>query len=93
MHISLDQLIVWLLVGATAGSLVGLVVKRNKQGFGWLGNLSIGLAGAFVGGLLFRLLRIDLGLGVIAISLEDVVAALVGAIVCLLALRGFQKLG
>ena len=93
MSISVDQLIVWLIVGAIAGSLVGLVVKRDKRGFGWLGNLGIGLVGALVGGVLFRVLRIDLGLGVISISLEDVVAAFVGAIGCLIALRGLQKLG
>lgn len=92
MHVSLDQLIVWFIVGAIAGSLAGLVVKRNKRGFGWLANLGIGLVGALVGGLLFRLLRIDLGLGVISVSLEDIVAAFVGAIVCLISLRLLQKL-
>jgi uncharacterized membrane protein YeaQ/YmgE (transglycosylase-associated protein family) len=92
MHVSLDQLIVWFIVGAIAGSLAGLVVKRNKRGFGWLANLGIGLVGALVGGLLFRLLRIDLGLGVISVSLEDIVAAFVGAIVCLIALRLLQSL-
>lgn len=92
MHISLQQLVVWFIVGAIAGSLAGLVVKRDKRGFGWLRNLAIGLLGALVGGVLFRLLRIDLGLGTISVSLEDIVAAFVGAIVCLLSLRWLRKL-
>ena len=92
MYVSLEQLIVWVIVGAIAGSLAGVVVKRNKRGFGWLPNLGIGLAGALVGGLLFRLLQIDLGLGVISVSLEDIVAAFCGAIICLLSLRLLQRI-
>lgn len=91
MNISLDQIIVWLVVGAIAGSLAGLVVKRTKQGFGRFTNLGIGLVGALIGGVLFRVLRIDLGLGVISVSLEDIVAAFVGSIVFLILLRWIRK--
>jgi uncharacterized membrane protein YeaQ/YmgE (transglycosylase-associated protein family) len=93
MNVSLEQIIVWFVVGAIAGSLAGLVVKRTKQGFGRFGNLGIGLVGAVVGGLLFRLLRIDLGLGVISVSLEDIVAAFAGAILFLIVLRWVRKRG
>ncbi len=91
MSISLQQIIVWLIVGAIAGSLAGLVVKGTKRGFGRFANLGIGLVGAIVGGLLFRLLRIDLGLGAISVSLEDLVAAFFGSIVFLIALRWIRK--
>lgn len=91
MNISLEQIIVWFVVGAIAGSLAGLVVKRTKQGFGRFTNLGIGLVGALIGGVLFRLLRIDLGLGVISVSLEDIVAAFVGSIVFLILLRWIRK--
>jgi uncharacterized membrane protein YeaQ/YmgE (transglycosylase-associated protein family) len=93
MNVSLEQIIVWFVVGAIAGSLAGLVVKRTRQGFGRFGNLGVGLVGAVVGGLLFRLLRIDLGLGVISVSLEDIVAAFAGAILFLIALRWVRKRG
>jgi len=93
MNVSLEQIIVWFVVGAIAGSLAGLVVKRTKQGFGRFGNLGIGLVGAVVGGLLFRLLRIDLGLGVFSVSLEDIVAAFAGAILFLIVLRWVRKRG
>jgi uncharacterized membrane protein YeaQ/YmgE (transglycosylase-associated protein family) len=91
MNISLDQIIVWLLIGAIAGTLAGAMVKRSKKGFGVFSNLGIGLVGALIGGLLFRLFRLDLGLGSISISLEDIVAAFVGSVLFLIALRLFRK--
>ena len=87
----MSQIIVWLIVGAIAGSLAGLIVKRTKQGFGKTTNLGIGLVGAIIGGLFFRLLGIDLGLGAISVSLEDIVAALIGSIVFLILLRLLRK--
>ena len=87
----MTQIIVWLIVGAIAGALAGLIVKRTKQGFGKFTNLGIGLVGAIIGGLLFRLLGIDLGLGAISVSLEDIVAALLGSIIFLILLRSLRK--
>lgn len=91
MNISIDQIIVWLVVGAIAGTLIGAIVKRSKKGFGAATNLGIGLMGALIGGLLFKLLRLDLGLGNISISLEDIVAATVGSVLFLLILRLFKN--
>ena len=91
MNISIDQIIVWLVVGAIAGTLIGAIVKRSKKGFGATTNLGIGLMGALIGGLLFKLLRLDLGLGNISISLEDIVAATVGSVLFLLILRFFKN--
>ena len=91
MNISLQQIIVWLVIGAIAGSLAGMIVKRSKQGFGRFTNLGIGLVGAVVGGFLFWLLGIDLGLGDISLSLEDIVAAFAGSIVFLVLLRWMKR--
>ena len=41
----------------------GMVVKRQKTGFGRFGNLGVGLVGALIGGALVKLFSIDLGLG------------------------------
>lgn len=90
MNVTLDEVIVWLIVGALAGSVVGMLVKRQKAGFGRLGNLGVGLVGALIGGLLFNLLKIDLGLGQIAITFEDLLSAFVGSLV-FLALLGIIK--
>ena len=86
MNITVEQIVVWLIVGALAGSFVGTIVKRKKEGFGHLANLGVGLVGALIGGLLFAILPIDLGLGDIAVSLEDLIAAIVGALIFLIAL-------
>ena len=77
---TVDQVIVWIVVGLIGGSLAGLIVKRDREGFGIMRNLGLGLAGALVGGLLFRLFRLWPGLDQIAISLRDVVAAFIGSI-------------
>lgn len=83
---TISQILAWLIAGALVGSFTGLVIKRSKKGFGWLTNLGIGLAGALIGGALFRLFGIDLGLSGISISLEDLVAAFVGALLLLIGL-------
>ena len=82
---SLDQFIVWIIVGLLGGSLVGLLIKRERRGFGILPNLVLGLAGALIGGLLFRMLGLLEGLDKVSISLRDVVAAVVGSLLILAA--------
>jgi uncharacterized membrane protein YeaQ/YmgE (transglycosylase-associated protein family) len=82
---SVDQIIVWIIVGLLSGSLVGLLITRERKGFGRLANLALGLAGALVGGLLFRLFGLFPNLDRIAISLRDVVAAVVGSLLVLAA--------
>jgi uncharacterized membrane protein YeaQ/YmgE (transglycosylase-associated protein family) len=88
---SVDQLIVWIVVGLLGGSLAGLLITWEREGFGLLRNLGVGLVGALVGGLLFRAFGILPGLDKIAISLRDVVAALVGSLLVLAALWLWRK--
>ena len=52
---SFDQFIVWIVVGLIGGSLAGLLVTRQKEGFGRARNFILGLVGALVGDFLFRL--------------------------------------
>jgi uncharacterized membrane protein YeaQ/YmgE (transglycosylase-associated protein family) len=84
--LSLDRIVVWVIVGLIGGSLAGLIIKRERRGFGILRNLALGLVGALVGGLLFRLLRLFPELDQVMISLRDVVAAIVGSLIVLAAL-------
>lgn len=86
MPVTLDQIIVWIIIGLIGGSITGFVVKRDREGFGMMTNLGLGLAGAVVGGLLFRLLGLFPDLDKIAISLRDVVAAFAGSLLVLLCL-------
>ncbi len=92
MHISSGEVITWLIVGALAGTLAGMLVKRRKQGFGHLVNLGVGLIGALIGGFLFKILDIKLGvLGSITVNLQEVVAGVVGSLL-FLAVIGAAKM-
>jgi len=87
MQITVSQIVVWIVVGAIAGALVGMAVKRSKAGFGRWANLGIGLVGALIGGGLFRVFNVDLGLGALSISLQDIIAAFLGSLIFLGAVR------
>jgi len=91
MDFSISEIIVWLVVGALTGPVVGMLVKRSRDGFGRWRNLGIGLVGALLGGFLFKLLNIDLGLGSFAISLQDLIAAFLGALLFLLIMAFILK--
>lgn len=75
-----DQLIWFLLVGLIAGWLAGTIMKGS--GFGLVGDLVVGVLGAFLGAWIFSLLGITAGgfLGAILV-------ALVGALVLLWIVR------
>ncbi len=83
MHISLYEAAVRLIIGLAGGTLAGLIVKRDKRGFGFAANFGLGLAGAVIGGLLFRPFNIFPNLDKISISARDAVSALAGSILLL----------
>ena len=56
---SLEALLIWLIVGAVAGWLAGLIVKG--YGFGLIGNIVVGIIGAVIAGWLLPKLGISLG--------------------------------
>lgn len=91
MVVTIADVIVWLILGALAGTLVGATVKGTKHGFGIWKNLGVGLLGALVGGLVFRLLKIDFGLGQIAVTANDVLAALLGSFAVLGVIAGVRR--
>lgn len=88
---SLDQLIVWIVVGLIGGSVAGRLIAWDRKGLGLWRNLAVGLAGALVGGLAFRLFGLLQGLDKVSISLRDVVAAFAGSLVVLGALWLWQR--
>ncbi|WP_439922817.1 GlsB/YeaQ/YmgE family stress response membrane protein [Nitrobacter sp. JJSN] len=78
-------IIVWLIVGAIAGWLAGLIVKGG--GFGLIGNIVIGIIGAIVAGWLLPLFGILIGGGFFA----QVVNAAIGAIIVLLVVAFIKR--
>lgn len=81
MHLSNQSLLVILFVGIIAGWLAGRVIEGG--GFGLIGDLLVGLIGAFVGNWLLPQLGIHLGVGIVA----SIMNAFIGAVVLLLVLR------
>jgi uncharacterized membrane protein YeaQ/YmgE (transglycosylase-associated protein family) len=80
MHLTLSQFIVWLVVGSLAGNLAGRLVTLKKEGLGRWTNLGVGMLGALIGGLIFNVFHINLGLGDLKVTFEDLVAALLGSL-------------
>ncbi|MFN0022842.1 MAG: GlsB/YeaQ/YmgE family stress response membrane protein [Parvularculaceae bacterium] len=78
---TVESLVVWLLIGAIAGWLAGVIVKG--YGFGLVGNIVVGIVGAFVGGWLFGALGISTGAGIVG----SIIGATLGAVILLFVLR------
>ena len=74
----LTGLLIFLVIGAVAGWLAGVILKGG--GFGLIGNIIAGIVGSFVGGWLFKQLGISLGAGLIS----TILTAAIGAVVVLL---------
>lgn len=79
------SLLVLLLVGIVAGWLAGKLVRGG--GFGLIGDLVVGVIGAFVGGFLFNSLGVSSGGGL----LGSIVVATVGAVVLLMLIRLIKR--
>jgi uncharacterized membrane protein YeaQ/YmgE (transglycosylase-associated protein family) len=80
----IENLLIFLAIGAVAGWLAGLITKG--KGFGIIGNMVVGIIGAVLGGFLFSWLGITAG-GLIG----SLVMATVGAVVLLFAIRIVKK--
>jgi uncharacterized membrane protein YeaQ/YmgE (transglycosylase-associated protein family) len=88
---TIGKIVVWLIVGALAGTLAGRVTTFSKRGFGFWSNMAIGMIGALVGGFLFWLFHIDLHLAEIKITFEDLISAFVGSLVCIIIWRLIRR--
>jgi len=73
------SLIVFLIIGAVAGWLAGLIVRGF--GFGIIGNIVVGIVGAFIAGFLFPRLGIAISVGGPLVT--DIINATIGAVILL----------
>jgi uncharacterized membrane protein YeaQ/YmgE (transglycosylase-associated protein family) len=80
-----QSLIVWLLVGAIAGWLAGMVVKGG--GFGLIGDIIVGIVGAFIAGWLLPQLGIVIGSGIVGAIID----AFIGAVILLVIVRLIKR--
>jgi len=74
---AIESLIVWLVIGAIAGFLAGLIV--TGYGFGTVGNIVVGILGAFVGGALLPRLGLFTSGGIVG----EIISATIGAVLLL----------
>ena len=80
-----QSIIVWLIVGAIAGWLAGMVVRGG--GFGLIGDIIVGIIGALIAGWLLPQLGIVIGSGIIAAIID----AFIGAVILLVILRLIKR--
>ena len=81
MHLSNEGLLIIVFVGVAAGWLAGHIVRGT--GFGLVGDMIIGIIGAFIGERLLPQLGIHLGTGIVG----AIINATIGAIPLLVIVR------
>lgn len=82
---TLESILIFLLIGAVAGWLAGLIVKGF--GFGLIGNIVVGVLGAFIGGYVFPAIGVSLGAGIVG----AIIHATIGAVILLLVVRVIKR--
>lgn len=85
---SIENILVWILLGAVAGWLAGQIMKG--RGFGTLETIVIGIVGSFVGGWLGGELGIA-GAQTGGFSIQSLITATLGAIVLLFVIKLVKK--
>jgi uncharacterized membrane protein YeaQ/YmgE (transglycosylase-associated protein family) len=82
---NIQGLIAWLVIGAIAGWLAGTLVKGG--GYGLVGDIVVGIVGAFIGGWLAGVLGISIGSGLVS----SIITATAGAVILILILRMVKR--
>jgi uncharacterized membrane protein YeaQ/YmgE (transglycosylase-associated protein family) len=80
-----QALIIWLVVGAIAGWLAGMVVKGG--GYGLIGDIVVGILGGLFAGWLLPQVGVVIGSGMIAAIID----VFIGAVILLIALRLIKR--
>ncbi|WP_457153965.1 GlsB/YeaQ/YmgE family stress response membrane protein [Mesorhizobium sp. P5_C1] len=80
-----ESLLVFIIIGAIAGWLAGLIV--SGFGFGLIGNIIVGIVGAFIAGWLFPRIGFSIGGGVLA----AIIHATIGAIILLVLVKVLKR--
>ena len=81
MRLSNESILVILFVGLVAGWLAGKIVRGT--GFGIIGDILVGIAGALIASFIFPKLGIHLGTGL----LSEIIYSAIGAILLLVVVR------
>jgi uncharacterized membrane protein YeaQ/YmgE (transglycosylase-associated protein family) len=79
-HRSPNEIVAWVVMGVLIGALAGMFTSLQPSFLGNMGKLLLGLAGAFIGAMVVSAAKINYGWGGIAISYEEALFSLMGAI-------------
>jgi uncharacterized membrane protein YeaQ/YmgE (transglycosylase-associated protein family) len=79
------SIIAWLVLGLIAGFLASVVMKGG--GYGIVGDIIVGIVGAFIGGFVFSLFG---GGGVSGLNIGSIIVAFVGACILIAILRAIS---
>lgn len=77
----METILIWLVIGAIAGWLAGVIMKGND--FGLVGNIAVGIVGSVIGGWLFGVLFVGTAGGIVG----SIVSATIGAVILLFVIR------
>lgn len=83
------SIIAWIVFGALAGWLASIIMKTNAEQ-GALGNIIVGILGAFIGGFVVSLFG---GSGVSGFNLPSLLTAILGAVILLAIVRSVRGHG
>ena len=82
---TLTAILIILLIGAIAGWLAGQIV--TGFGFGLVGNIVVGIVGAFIAGFLFPRIGLGFGGGI----LGSILHATIGAVILLFLIKVIKR--
>ena len=83
---SIETILIWMAIGLVAGWLASHVVGG---GYGVIGDIVLGIVGAFLGGLIFRALHLHMPFRGVA---STIFVAFVGAVALLLLMRLVRRI-
>jgi len=84
---ALEAILIILIIGAVAGWLAGQIVRG--MGFGLIGNIVVGIVGAFIAGWLLP--KLGIGHVVRNAIIDQIIFATIGAVILLLVIRLIRR--
>ncbi len=79
-----DELVAWVIMGLLVGSLL-----YRLGGRGQISSIVLGLIGAFIGGIVAHVAKLNFGMGPVLITYEDLLCSLAGGVLILGGTRWF----
>jgi len=81
----LESLLIFLLIGGVAGWLASLIVRG--AGFGLIGDIIVGIVGAFIAGLVLPAVGVSIGSGIVG----SIIHATIGAVILLFLIKLIKR--